>query len=82
MLDGFPKSASPSRRWQKLAKRKLPELDDIIQRTTALKFLIEAGLDCSCEEIALCINSEGQACRPSSKAQSVTTGEDNCGGEG
>jgi len=67
LLHGFPKTAEPSSRWQKLAKRKLPELDAIIERATALKFLIEAGLDCDCEDIALCINSEGKACRPKSR---------------
>jgi len=67
LLDGFPKTAEPSTRWQKLAKKKLPELSELIERATALKFLIEAGLDCDCEDIALCINSEGKACRPKSR---------------
>ena len=67
LLYRFPKTAQPSSRWQKLARRKLPELNAIIERATALKFLIEAGLDCDCEDIALCINSEGKACRPKSR---------------
>ncbi len=66
LIDGFPKDAEPSLRWQVVAKRKLPELEAIIQRTAALKFLIEAGLDCDCEDIALCFDSEGKACRPKS----------------
>jgi MerR family transcriptional regulator, redox-sensitive transcriptional activator SoxR len=64
LLDGFPKTAKASARWRKLAVKKLPELEAIIVRTQALKYLIEAGLDCGCEDIALCINSEGKACRP------------------
>ena len=67
LLDGFPKTAEPSTRWQKLAKKKLPELNELIERARALIFLIEAGLDCDCEDIALCINSEGKACRPKSR---------------
>jgi MerR family transcriptional regulator, redox-sensitive transcriptional activator SoxR len=64
LLDGFPKSSSPSARWRKLARKKIPELDAVIERTLALKYLIESGLDCGCDDIALCINSEGKACRP------------------
>jgi len=66
LIDGFPKNAEPSARWQVVARRKLPELEAIIERTAALKFLIEAGLDCDCGEIALCFDSEGKACRPKS----------------
>jgi MerR family redox-sensitive transcriptional activator SoxR len=58
LLYGFPTTAEPSARWRRLARRKVPELEEIIQRATALKFLIEAGLDCDCEDIALCISSE------------------------
>jgi MerR family transcriptional regulator, redox-sensitive transcriptional activator SoxR len=80
LLDGFPKGASPSKRWQKLAKQKLPDLEAIIQRTLALKYLIEAGIDCDCEDIALCINSEGMACRPASKTSTsgIDTNDCNC----
>jgi len=64
LLDGFPKSTSPSQRWNKLAKNKLSQLDEIIENTKALKYLIESGVDCTCKDIALCLNSEGKACRP------------------
>ena len=67
LIDGFPKNSEPSARWQVVAKRKLPELEAIIERTIALKFLIEAGLDCDCEDIALCFDSKGRACRPKSR---------------
>lgn len=67
LIDGFPKNSEPSLRWQVVAKRKLPEIEAIIERTAALKFLIQAGLDCDCEEIALCFDSEGKACRPKSR---------------
>lgn len=72
LLDGFPKTAKASARWRKLALKKLPELEAIIVQTQALKYLIEAGLDCGCEDIALCINSEGKACRPDDPDVKVT----------
>jgi len=80
LLDGFPKGDTPSKRWQELAKRKLPELEATIQRTMALKYLIEAGIDCDCDDIALCINSEGIACRPVSKGgkDAMETGDCSC----
>ena len=78
LLDGFPKGVSPSKRWQKLAKRKLPDLEATIQRTMALKYLIEAGIECDCDDIALCINSEGLACRPPSKATTNAMETDDC----
>jgi len=80
LLKEFPKEDSPSKRWQKLARKKLPDLEAAIQRTMALKYLIEAGIDCDCENIALCINSEGKACRPASKDQlnSPQTGDCDC----
>ncbi|OGO26601.1 MAG: hypothetical protein A2W33_05935 [Chloroflexi bacterium RBG_16_52_11] len=67
-----------SERWQTLAKQKLPDLEAIIQRTMALKYLIEAGIDCDCDDIALCINSEGVACRPASKANENAPESDDC----
>jgi len=78
LLDGFPKGVSPSKRWQKLAKRKLPDLEATIQRTMALKYLIEAGIECDCDDIALCINSEGVACRPASKRGKNGVEADDC----
>jgi MerR family redox-sensitive transcriptional activator SoxR len=78
LLDGFPKGDSPSKRWQQLAKRKLPDLEATIQRTLALKYLIEAGMECDCGDIALCINSEGVACRPASKRGENAMNADDC----
>ena len=78
LLDGFPKGDPPSKRWQKLAKRKLPDLEATIQRTMALKYLIEAGIECDCDDIALCINSEGMACRPASKGGKNGVEADDC----
>ena len=78
LLDGFPKGDKPSERWQKLARQKLPDLEATIQRTLALKYLIEAGIDCDCGDIALCINSEGVACRPAARADLEAAPADDC----
>jgi MerR family transcriptional regulator, redox-sensitive transcriptional activator SoxR len=78
LLNGFPKGDTPSKRWQKLAKRKLPDLEATIQRTLALKYLIEAGIGCECDNIALCINSEGVACRPAPRTSAGVTDADDC----
>ncbi len=78
LLNSFPKGDSPSKRWQKLAKQKLPDLEATIQRTMALKYLIEAGIGCDCNDIALCINSEGMACRPASKGGKNAMEADDC----
>jgi len=76
LLDGFPKKTNPSSRWKNLAKEKLPEIDQLIQRTLALKFLIEAGMDCNCEDVALCINSKGMACHPVTGKQAIIKMDD------
>lgn len=76
LLDGFPKKTNPSKRWKKLAKEKLPEIEQIVQRTLALKFLIEAGMDCNCEDVALCINSKGKACHPVTGKQAIIKMDD------
>ena len=78
LLDGFPQGAPPSRRWQRLAQKKLPDLEATIQRTMALKYLIEAGSDCDCDDISLCINSEGMACRPASTRHESAQEIDDC----
>ena len=62
LLDGFPQATVPSERWRNLAEAKLPEIADIIARATALKDLLEAGLNCTCEDIKLCLNTKGDSC--------------------
>ena len=42
-------------RWRSLARRKLPELDSLIDRATRMKRLMETGLTCSCVRIEDCI---------------------------
>ena len=62
LLDGFPRATAPCERWRDLAEDKLPEIEGIIARATALKELLEAGLSCTCEDIQLCLRTKGDSC--------------------
>jgi len=55
LLTGFSLDTPPAARWQRLAHRKLPEVDDLIQRATAMKRLLEKGLRCDCVSVQDCI---------------------------
>lgn len=62
ILDGFPEGTPPSARWQAVARKKLPEVEAHAQRILAIKRLLEAGLDCECENVDECIDTRGEAC--------------------
>lgn len=64
LLNGFPLGTAPSKRWRKLAEKKLPEMEELITRAMALKDLVRAGLNCTCGEIEMCISSKGHTCAP------------------
>jgi MerR family transcriptional regulator, redox-sensitive transcriptional activator SoxR len=68
LLDGFPQATVPSERWRTLAEEKLPEIAGIIARATALKDLLEAGLNCTCEDIELCLRTKGDSCLGAKKS--------------
>jgi MerR family transcriptional regulator, redox-sensitive transcriptional activator SoxR len=53
-LTGFPSSAIPSSRWQKLAQRKLAELDLRITQVMKMKALLQSSFHCSCRTIEDC----------------------------
>src|SRR5215204_6354120 len=55
LLQGFSTDTTPPERWQHLARRKLPEVDHLIQRATAMKRLLEKGLRCDCLTVQDCI---------------------------
>ena len=62
-LDG---DAPLSARWQSLARRKLAEVDALMQRAQGMRQMLEQGLLCGCHDIEHCIdcvlqiNCEGQ----------------------
>jgi MerR family redox-sensitive transcriptional activator SoxR len=79
LLDGFPLDTEPSERWQALAGQKLPEVREIIARATILQALLEAGLNCDCESIEVCISSLGESCRPAAAVEESSCGS--CSGQ-
>ena len=62
LLNGYPQGTAPSERWRKLAETKLPEIEAVITRASALKSVLQHGLTCSCGDISLCLTSRGDAC--------------------
>jgi MerR family redox-sensitive transcriptional activator SoxR len=48
LLKGFEKETPPVSRWQELAQEKLAEIDEMINRATQMKVLLEEGLRCGC----------------------------------
>jgi DNA-binding transcriptional MerR regulator len=55
LLTGFSPDTPPSERWQHMARRKLPEIDTLVQRATAMKRLLEKGLRCDCVSMDDCV---------------------------
>lgn len=55
LLNGFSPDTPPSARWRQLATRKLPAVNDLVQRAAAMKRLLERGLHCQCLSMQDCI---------------------------
>jgi MerR family transcriptional regulator, redox-sensitive transcriptional activator SoxR len=53
-LSGFAADTPPAARWQALAARKLPEVDQAIKRAQRMKWLLESSFRCRCLELADC----------------------------
>jgi MerR family transcriptional regulator, redox-sensitive transcriptional activator SoxR len=53
-IKNYPTGAIPSVRWQKLADRKLQEIDALIARATRMKTLLRSSFKCSCLTIEDC----------------------------
>jgi MerR family redox-sensitive transcriptional activator SoxR len=54
LLHEFPSHTPPAMRWQTVAPHRLAELDAIIERTQAMKALLEKALACTCETLEEC----------------------------
>lgn len=55
LLTGFRSDTPPPERWQQLARLKLPEVDALLERATAMKRMLEKGLRCDCLTVEDCI---------------------------
>ena len=56
LLNELDVDAPLSARWQSLAKRKLAEVDTLIQRAQSMRRMLEQGLHCSCPDLEQCID--------------------------
>lgn len=54
LMDGFSAEDPPSERWRVLARKKLTEVEVLIDRARAMKRLLERGLRCECLSIEDC----------------------------
>ena len=74
LFEGFAQDATPSARWRDLAKRKLPEIDDLLRRTQAMRDLLAEGLRCDCltlENCDLVVQRLGRTAAPATPARRV-----------
>ena len=55
LLTGFSDEVVPSARWKKLAREKLPQVDELISLAHGMKRLLEEGLECECLSIDACL---------------------------
>ena len=53
-LSGFAADTPPAERWRALAARKLPEVEQAIERAQRMKWLLESGFRCRCPQLADC----------------------------
>ena len=85
LLDGFSPTTPPGARWQELARRKLPEIDELIRRATEMRRVLELGTECrwvSSSTSAISASSRpwsqqsrGPIRRQTKAAPSITSGE-------
>jgi MerR family transcriptional regulator, redox-sensitive transcriptional activator SoxR len=54
LINGFSVEDPPSERWRGLAREKLIEVEELIDRAMAMKRLLERGLRCECLSIEGC----------------------------
>lgn len=61
LLYEFEPETTPPERWRALALEKLPAIDALIGRATAMKHLLVSGLNCQCRRIEECFL---EGCKP------------------
>jgi len=54
-LHGLRDNSPVGPRWKKLAHRKIGEINDTIQRSLRLKFLLQHLLQCRCASLQICV---------------------------
>lgn len=54
LLHEFSADTPPSARWRALARKKLPEVEALIERAAGMRDLLQRGLDCECLRLEDC----------------------------
>ncbi len=62
LLHGFAPDTPPAERWEALARRKLDEVDVLIQRARRMKEVLEIGLRCGCLRLEDCVIVDDERC--------------------
>lgn len=55
LFNGFASDTPPVERWEVLARRKLDEVDVLIQRAQRMRQVLESGLRCGCLRLEDCV---------------------------
>ena len=55
LFRGFSRETPPSARWKAMARRKLPEVEALIERAQGMKRVLEEGLRCDCLRLEDCL---------------------------
>jgi MerR family redox-sensitive transcriptional activator SoxR len=56
LFNGFPDDASASQRWRTLAAERLPELEALIERASAMRDRLVALSACDCDNLDQCVH--------------------------
>jgi MerR family redox-sensitive transcriptional activator SoxR len=54
LVDGFDTAGVAPERWQEMARRKMADVDALLQRAERMKLLLEASLACGCLTLDTC----------------------------
>jgi MerR family redox-sensitive transcriptional activator SoxR len=54
LLHGFPPKTTASKRWKKIARGKITELETILAKSQAMKGILESMMSCRCRTLQQC----------------------------
>jgi MerR family transcriptional regulator, redox-sensitive transcriptional activator SoxR len=63
LVSGFEKSTPASARWQAMARKKLVDVTERIERAEQMKAILEKLLRCKCQTLGQCVRSRTEALR-------------------
>jgi MerR family redox-sensitive transcriptional activator SoxR len=61
LVSGFDKATPASARWQVMARKKLVEVTERIERAKAMKEILERLLQCKCQTLGQCVRARTDA---------------------